>query len=141
MNKEYYVFTPNKGVNDINLGASLKDIEMLMGLPKRSKALSRERVRSFYDDLSLTYDEKGFLVGIEIYSTVPLFFKGEDIFLKEVVRNELIAMDGEAKEIMETIVLLRVGLAIPKELNESSIYIFASGEWDHLLNDMRPYKK
>lgn len=132
------------GLHPCSLGMSLQQIERAMGAEptKHGSGLPDEEVYR-YQDFGVRIamrDERA----VEISLTPParVLLEGKSLFADGAVWQELVAMDGDAREALGFIVLPRLRFALTgfhdRNSGQLAISAFEAGRWNLLENKMKP---
>jgi hypothetical protein len=134
---------PYVSVGSIKFGASYDEVVATLGEPR---SVERNRLGETiirYDRFGATISSHG-VVEVYFLPDTDVLLAGIDVFGDAAAFRSLCALDGEPKEFMGFIILLKLGVTLTGfhdgDASQQAITVFGKGRWDQLLGEMQEYR-
>jgi hypothetical protein len=131
-----------EGIHPLLLGMNGEQVDRMMG---EAPSVSGSRLP---DEEVLRYENGcivmrgGRAVEVSLVPPAKVLFEGKPLFDDPSVWRNLVAADGDAREVLGFIVLPRLRLTMTGfhdgESRQRSISAFQAGRWDRLESEMKP---
>ncbi|HEY9219421.1 MAG TPA: hypothetical protein VIO94_15340 [Phenylobacterium sp.] len=136
------VIAPYNGVGPLTFGMSQEEVVEAMGPPQRiTKARSGNPIL-WYDDLNAILEDQR-LVEIGLAPVAPAVIHGIQPFLDPDALDKLCKLDGDAREVLGSIVLRNLGVSLggfhDGDESQKGITAFVRGRWDVLEPEMKQF--
>jgi hypothetical protein len=132
------------GIHPLLLGMDRDQITRMMGEEPTASAsgLPGEEVLRYGDARVVLRD--GRAVEVSLVPSSRVLFEGKALFDDPSVWRDLVAADGDAREVLEFIVLPHLRLTLTGfhdgDTGQRSVSAFEPGRWDRLESEMRPLR-
>ncbi|WP_156356292.1 hypothetical protein [Sphingomonas sp. Leaf22] len=137
------VIEPYVSAGSFKFGASYDEVVAALGAPRSTEKnrLSETVVR--YDGCGATISSRGVVEAYFLPET-DVSLSGVDVFGEAAAFRSLCALDGDPKETLGFIVLLKLGITMTGfhdgDAAQQAITAFEKGRWDQLLGEMQEYR-
>ena len=141
---EMIIIKPYNGAGSIAFGMNVEEVTALIGNPNSSTKNRRGEVILRYDDMYLTFSNRG-VVEVELLSKSNPQLDGIAIFSDHHALWKLCTIDGDPKECLGAIILMNLGVSLTgfpsQEDSQKSVSVFARGRFDILKSQMEPFSR
>lgn len=133
------------GFDPIRIGMSRAEIDAVLAEPPRVDHAAEQDEQAFvYRDGCVRVVMRGDrAVELAISPPVQAFFRGAPLFGHPSTWRDIVAADGDAKETLGFIVLLRLRLTLTgfhdDDRAQLAITAFEPGRWDFVIDRMKPF--
>jgi hypothetical protein len=132
------------GIHPLILGMEREQITRIMSEEPTTSAsrLPNEDVLRYGDARVVMRD--GRAVEVSLVPPARVLFQGKALFDDRSVWRELVAADGDAREVLGFVVLPRLGLTLTgfhdSDDGQRSVSAFAPGRWERFEAEMKPFQ-
>lgn len=124
-------------------GASYDEVVTALGEPHSTEKSRLGETVVRYDGCGATISSRG-VVEAYFLPEADVSLSGIDVFGDAAAFRSLCALDGDPKEFMGFIILLKLGVTMTGFHNgdaaQQAITAFEKGRWDQLLGEMQAYR-
>ncbi len=136
------VIEPYASAGSFRFGATYEDVVSDFGAPRSQEKSRLGETIVRYDGCGATISSHG-LVEAYFLPEADVSILGIDVFKEPKAFQELCALDGNPKEFMGFIVLLRLGVTMTGFHDgyeaQKAITAFEKGRWDRLASELQDY--
>lgn len=137
------VIEPYVSAGSFKFGASYDEIVEVLGQPRSTEKNRLGETIVRYDESGATISSSGV---IEVYflPDADVWLSGIDVFGDPEAFQILCALDGDPKETVGIIILLKLGVTMTGfhdgDASQLAVTAFEKGRWDQLLGEMQEYR-
>ncbi len=137
------VIEPYVSAGSFNFGACYNEVVTVLGEPHSTEKNRLGETIVRYDGYGATISSRGVVEAYFLPGT-DVSLSGINVFHDASAFRGLCALDGDPKETLGFIVLLRLGITMTgfhdAEPAQQAITAFERGRWDQLLGEMQEYR-
>lgn len=137
------VIEPYVSAGSFKFGASYDEIVAELGQPRSTEKDRSGETIVRYDGFGATISSSG-VVEVYFLPDADVSLLGIDVFGDPAAFKSLCALDGDPKETLGFIVLLKLGITMTGfhdgDVSQLAITAFEKGRWDQVLGTMTDYR-
>jgi len=130
------------GALPIRFGMQQSDVEAILGEPERKATNFFKELNYIYECVSIGFDKNKSVAHVGFLPGANVDYDGQPMFLQETFR-QLLRLDGEAKEVVGCVVLLKLGIAFDGfhdgDESQKAVSVFVRGTYDNVSHKMKDF--